>query len=90
MLGHCIVSSDRATGELLYCQMMKVTCDTEHEYFLQQTVYQKLAGCSMPHPKCKGSLLVDLAAELQQIKDSLAFTAGLQRLHIPPLSLSLV
>lgn len=60
---------------LLY-QMMKVTCDTEQEYFLQQTVYQKLEGCNMPHPKCKGSLLVDLAAELQQVKDSLAFAAG--------------
>jgi len=56
--------------------MMKVTCDTEQEYFLQQTVYQKLEGCNMPHPKCKGSLLVDLAAELQQVKDSLAFAAG--------------
>jgi len=56
--------------------MMKVTCDTEQEYFLQQTVYQKLEGCNMPHPKSKGSLLVDLAAELQQVKDSLSFTAG--------------
>jgi len=59
-------------------QMMKVTCDTEQEYFLQQTVYQKLDGCNMPDPKCKGSLLVDLAAELQQVKDSLTFSAGQQ------------
>ena len=58
--------------------MMKVTCDTEQEYFLQQTVYQKLEGCNMPDPKCKGSLLVDFAAELQQIRDSLSFAAGQQ------------
>jgi len=56
--------------------MMKVMCDTEQEYFLQQTVYQKLEGCNMPDPKCKGSLLVDFAAELQQIKDNLTFTTG--------------
>jgi len=54
------------------CQMMKVTCETEQEYYIQQTVYQKLQGCNMPTKKCKGSLLVDLAAELRQIKDDLA------------------
>jgi len=56
--------------------MMKVMCDTEQEYFLQQTVYQKLRGCNMPDPKCKGSLIVDLAAELQQVRDSLTFATG--------------
>jgi len=55
---------------------MKVACDTEREYFLQQTVYQKLDGGSMPHRKCKANILVDLAAELQQIKDNLTFAAG--------------
>ena len=53
--------------------MMKVTCETEQEFYLQQTVYQKLQGCNMPSQKSKGSLLVDLAAELRQIKDELAF-----------------
>ena len=57
-----------------FCQMMKLTCDTEQEYYFQQTVYQKLRGCNMPAKKCKGSLLIDLAAELRQIKDDL--TAG--------------
>jgi hypothetical protein len=53
-------------------QMMKVACDTEQEYYIQQTVYQKLLGFNMAPPKCKGILLVDLAAELRQIKDELA------------------
>ena len=52
--------------------MMKAACDTEHEYFLQQTVHQKLQGCSMPQLKCKGSVLIDLAAEIKQIRDELA------------------
>jgi hypothetical protein len=54
--------------------MMKVTCDTEQEYYCQQTVYQKLQGYNMPSQKCKGSLLVDLAAELRQMKDEIAFS----------------
>ena len=46
-------------------QMMKSMCETEQEYFLQQTVHQKLQGYSMPHPKCKGTILVELATELR-------------------------
>ena len=56
---------------------MKVMCETEAEYFLQHLVHQKLQGHSMPHPKCKGSILIELAAELRVLKDELFLsTAG--------------
>jgi len=57
--------------------MMKAVCETEQEYYLQQLVHQKLRGYSMPDPKSKGSVLVDLAAELKQAKDELCLTTGL-------------
>ena len=52
--------------------MMKSMCETEEEYFLQHMVHQKLQGYNMPHPKCKGTILVELAAELRQLKEELS------------------
>lgn len=56
--------------------MMKVVCETEQEYYLQQLVHQKLRGCSMPDPKSRSGVLVDLVAELKQEKDKLLITTG--------------
>jgi hypothetical protein len=52
-------------------QMMKSTCETEQEYFIQQNVHQKLQGLNLPHPRCKGSILVELAAEMRHLKEEL-------------------
>ena len=37
-------------------------------------VHQKMHGYNMPHPKCKGSILIELAAELRHLKDEIAST----------------
>ena len=63
--------------ERLNFQMMKAMCETEQEYFLKQLVHEKLRGHSMPDPKCIGSVLVDLATELKQVRDELALSPGL-------------
>ena len=52
-------------------------CETEQEYFLQQMVHQKLQGYNMPHPKCKGTLLIELAAELKHIKEEAFHQMGM-------------
>ena len=51
-------------------------CETEQEYFLQHLVHQKLQGHSMGHPKCKASILIELASELRLIREDL-MTAGM-------------
>ena len=48
-----------------FCQMMKLMCETEAEYYLQHLVHQKLQGHSLPHHKCKGSILIELAKVCQ-------------------------
>lgn len=55
----------------LALQMMKVRCETEQEYFLQHMVHQKMHGFNMPHPKCKGTILIELATELRHLKEEL-------------------
>ena len=54
--------------------MMKVMCETEQEYFLQHLVHQKMQGLNLPHPKCRGTVLIELAAELRQAKEELIAT----------------
>lgn len=49
--------------------MMKVNCDTAQEYYLQQTIKDKLQGYSFTHPKCRATILLQLALELQQLKE---------------------
>ena len=56
--------------------MMKVMCETEEEYFLQQLVHQKLQGHNMPHPKCKATILIELASELRHLKEEYSSQTG--------------
>lgn len=58
-----------------FFQMMKVNCDTAQEYFLQQTIKEKITG-NLPHPRCNGSVLVQLATELRQIKEEITSAGG--------------
>lgn len=55
-----------------FSQMMKVNCDMAQEYYLQQTIKDKLQGYSFQHPKCSASVILMLAVELQQIKEDIA------------------
>jgi hypothetical protein len=52
--------------------MMKINCDMAQEYYLQQTIKDKLQGYSFQHPKCNASVVLILAVELQQIKEDIA------------------
>lgn len=52
--------------------MMKVNCDMAQEYYLQQTIKDKLQGYSFQHPKCSAGVVLMLAGELQQIKEDIA------------------
>jgi len=66
--------------------MMKAVCETEQEYFLQHVVHQKLHG-HIPSPKCKGTILVELAAELKHIRDECCGVPGqFNKLHTHMLS----
>ncbi|CAG2255351.1 UNC80 [Mytilus edulis] len=53
-------------------KMMKVNCDMAQEYYLQQTIKDKLQGYSFQHPKCSAGVVLMLAGELQQIKEDIA------------------
>ncbi|XP_074657337.1 protein unc-80 homolog [Tubulanus polymorphus] len=56
----------------IHFKMLKLQCDTEAEYYLQQLVGQRLQGNLLPPPKCSGSILIDLANELRIIKEDMA------------------
>ena len=64
---------------IFFVQMMRVNCDTAQEYYIQQTVKDKLQGYSFTHPKCTGSVLVELTIELRQIKEEFISSGG--KLH---------
>jgi hypothetical protein len=51
--------------KLIFIQMMKINCDMAQEYYLQQTIKDKLQGYSFQHPKCNASVVLILAVELQ-------------------------
>ncbi|XP_052808844.1 protein unc-80-like isoform X2 [Mya arenaria] len=57
-------------------KMLRINCDTAQEYYEQQTIKDKLQGYSFTHPKCMGSVLVELALELKLIKDEFIATGG--------------
>ena len=63
--------------------MMRVNCDTAQEYYIQQTIKDKLQGYSFTHPKCIGSVLVELALELKQIKEEFISAGGKVRKSMP-------
>lgn len=53
---------------ILY-KMMKINCDTAQEYYLQQAIKDKMQGFSFSHPKCSATVLLQLAVELQHLKE---------------------
>ncbi|XP_071097692.1 protein unc-80 homolog [Haliotis cracherodii] len=57
-------------------RMMKVNCDTAQEYYLQQTVKDKLMGYSFTHPKSVGTILLHLATDLKALRDDLPNSTG--------------
>lgn len=48
---------------------MKINCDTAQEYYLQQAIKDKMQGFSFSHPKCSATVLLQLAVELQHLKE---------------------
>ena len=65
--------------------MMKINCDMAQEYYLQQTIKDKLQGYSFQHPKCNASVVLILAVELQQIKEDIAAVgAGEKSMYSSP------
>ena len=50
-------------------QMMKINCDTAQEYYLQQAIKDKMQGFSFSHPKCSATVLLQLAVDLQHLKE---------------------
>jgi len=61
--------------------MLRLNCDTAQEYYIQQTIKDKLQGYSFCHPKCTGSVLVELAVELKQVREEFIATGGIGNLH---------
>ncbi|XP_061164273.1 protein unc-80 homolog isoform X1 [Saccostrea echinata] len=53
---------------ILY-KMMKINCDTAQEYYLQQAIKDKMQGFSFSHPKCSATVLLQLAVDLQHLKE---------------------
>ena len=56
--------------------MMKVACETEEEYYLQLMISQKLKGNNLPPPRCNGTILQELSAELNQLREEFILGAG--------------
>ena len=62
---------------------MRINCDTAQEYYLQQAIKDKLQGYSFTHPKCTASKLLQLATELQKLKEEF-YTGGNYTCDPPP------
>lgn len=59
---------------------------SDHERHMQSVIKEKLNCSGLPHPKCKGTLLVEMARELKELKDDLE--AGKYcKIPKPPLNL---
>ncbi|XP_076436361.1 protein unc-80 homolog isoform X3 [Babylonia areolata] len=52
-------------------KMMRVNCDTAQEYYIQQTIKDKLQGYHYAYPKSTATILLTLSVELQQLRDQL-------------------
>ena len=50
---------------------MRVNCDTAQEYYIQQTIKDKLQGYNYAYPKSTATILLTLSIELQQLRDQL-------------------
>lgn len=57
---------------LILIQMMRVNCDTAQEYYMQQTIKDKLQGYSYAYPKSTATILISMAQELKQLRDNMA------------------
>ena len=51
--------------------MMRVNCDTAQEYYIQQTIKDKLQGYNYAYPKSTAAILLTLSVDLQQLRDQL-------------------
>ena len=51
--------------------MMRVNCDTAQEYYIQQTIKDKLQGYNYAYPKSTATVLLSLSVDLQQLRDQL-------------------
>ncbi|XP_022249198.1 protein unc-80 homolog isoform X2 [Limulus polyphemus] len=56
---------------LIKYRILQTICDNEQEYYYQQLIREKLQGFSLPTPKSRGTLLMDLVAEMKALKDDL-------------------
>ncbi|KAL8568215.1 hypothetical protein ACOMHN_027738 [Nucella lapillus] len=52
-------------------KMMRVNCDTAQEYYIQQTIKDKLQGYNYAYPKSTATILLTLSVELQHLRDQL-------------------
>ncbi|XP_055887561.1 protein unc-80 homolog isoform X2 [Biomphalaria glabrata] len=60
-------------------RMMRVNCDTAQEYYLQQTIKDKLQGYTFSYHKPASAILVNLAIELRHLRDELSNSTGIYR-----------
>ncbi|KAK7491630.1 hypothetical protein BaRGS_00017083 [Batillaria attramentaria] len=49
-------------------KMMRVNCDTAQEYYIQQTIKDKLHGYNYAYPKSTAAILLSLALDLKQLR----------------------
>ena len=59
---------------------MRVNCDTAQEYYIQQTIKDKLQGYNYAYPKSTASILLSLSIDLQQLRDQLQSTSTVGQL----------
>ena len=57
-------------------QMLRVNCDTAQEYYLQQTIKDKLQGYVFSYNKSASAILVNLSQDLSKLRDELASSSG--------------
>ena len=60
-------------------QMMRVNCDTAQEYYVQQTIKDKLQGYNYAYPKSTATILLSLSLDLQQLRDQLQASSSVGR-----------
>ncbi|KAH9525120.1 Protein unc-80 [Bulinus truncatus] len=58
-------------------RILRVNCDTAQEYYLQQTIKDKLQGYTFSYHKPASAILVNLALELRHLRDELSNCSGL-------------
>jgi hypothetical protein len=59
--------------------MMRVNCDTAQEYYIQQTIKDKLHGYNYAYPKSTATILLSLSLDLQMLRDQLQVSSAVGR-----------